>query len=196
MSPIFVKAKESWQHWEDLRWVGLQQFSKGDLDGARKSFELALAQAKSTQPGGEQEATSTYDLAQAYEAEGKTHQAEIYCKRALELEKSISPQNATITLILTSMTDLKRAQGKFADVEKLNAEVDKFLEHAPDKQLVGAAEMDKDGTIKVEIRLDSSGNMTAHGTNAYAVTDPEYKKILMHIGPLKPGEPKVVAPLK
>lgn len=187
-----VLASKSWQQWENLRWSGLQQFSKGNIEAAQKWFEQALAEAVSVQPGSENEVTSTHDLALIYEAEGKSKKAEEYCNRALELGKRVcSPSHkAMITLILDSLADIKSNEGKHDEVANLQAEMDKLVDSSPDAQTIGVAEMKQDGTIK----LDLAGE--AHGMAFYKVADPNYRGTLMHIGPLKPGGHKMIAPWK
>lgn len=53
-----VLAGKSWKKWESLRWSGLQQFSKGHIEVAQKSFEQALTEAQRVESRGINEVIS------------------------------------------------------------------------------------------------------------------------------------------
>jgi tetratricopeptide (TPR) repeat protein len=192
MASIPVQASKSWQQWEDLRWSGLEQLSKGDVSAARNAFEQALAEAKRLHPGGKNEVTSSYDLAQVYDAEGKIQQSEDCCERALELGRRVCPRSAMIPLILSSLVDLKRGEGKYDDAEILRAEMDKAMDKSPDAQTIGLAKMEEDGTVKLDLRGQAE-RVSGNDSFIYSPTDPDYKVTLMHVGPLRPGDQKLVA---
>jgi len=197
MSTSSTQANNAWQSWENIRWSGLQQFTKGNIEAARKWFEQALAEATRVQPGSVNEVISTYDLAQIYDAEDKNQQAEDYCTRALNLSKSAcaNSHRALITLILSTLADLKSGDKKYDEVAKLEDEADRMADSSVDAQTIGVASMGKDGTIKLDLRADDAG-LIGHGCFSYTPSDPEYKATLMHLGPLKPGHQKLVAPWK
>jgi hypothetical protein len=58
---------------------------------------------------------------------------------------------------------------------------------------IGSAQMRPDGTIVLLLR-GKSGGATGEGRFVYAPSHPQYRKILEHIRPIKPGEEKLVAP--
>jgi tetratricopeptide (TPR) repeat protein len=187
-------ASDSWQTWENLRWSGLQEYSKGSYETARASFEKALKEIKQVQPGSEKEVISTYDLAQVLNAEGKFQQSEDYCELALELSKTAcAPDSALITLILHSMVSLKRHEHNYEEAAKLRSELDKRADASADARTIGVASMESDGTIKLNLRAEGSG-MIGDASIPCAPSDPNYKETLMHLGPLKPGDHKFVAP--
>jgi tetratricopeptide (TPR) repeat protein len=191
-----IQASDSWQQWENLRWSGLQEFSKGNYGTARTSFEQALKEIKQVQPGSEKEVISIHDLAQVLNAEGRVQQSEDYCRQALELSKTACPSDsALITLILHSLVSLKRHEHKYEEVAKLRSELDERADASVNARTIGVASMEQDGTIKLDLRAES-GSMVGHGSLSYPPAAPEYKETLMHLGPLKPGGQKLVAPWK
>ena len=56
---------------------------------------------------------------------------------------------------------------------------------------IGGANMDKDGTIHLHLSFQDSGGI-GEGYFTYKKTDKDYKYILKHIGPIKPGQGKAV----
>jgi tetratricopeptide (TPR) repeat protein len=196
MTPAIAQSSPSWQQWQALRWAGLEEFRKNDLPAAWKHFEQALTEAKHVQPGGQNEVVSTHDLGQLYDAEGKLEQAETYCRRALELSRRIASDSPTAMLILHSLEYLKREEVKYEEVGKIEEEIDKMAIASPDSRTIGVATMESDGTITVRSRIVGAEGSIGHAINSYAVNDAEYKKVLMHVGPLKPGDSKSVTPLE
>jgi hypothetical protein len=195
MGAAFAQTNDSWQKWKDLRWSGLQQFSKGEYEAARVSFEQALKEAQRIQPRSQNEAISTYDIAQVFGAEGQNKKLEDYCLRALQQSNNLS-DGALTTLILHSLVTLRRAEGKRDEVAKLRAELDKIADASVDSRTIGVASMAQDGTITLELRADDGAGLSGHGLGTYAPASPEYKETLMHLGPLRPGRTKLVAPWK
>ncbi len=59
---------------------------------------------------------------------------------------------------------------------------------------IGTATMEADGTIVLQLIARGPGAMRGEGVLRYAVSDPKYKDILEHVGPLKPGEIRSVRP--
>lgn len=55
---------------------------------------------------------------------------------------------------------------------------------------IGIATMDKEGTIHMRLRSGPSGEASFE----YKKTNPEYNKILKHLGDMKPGDVKSVPP--
>jgi hypothetical protein len=71
----------------------------------------------------------------------------------------------------------------------------KHMETHPSKQSIGVASMEKDGTIVLQLRAELDGGANfGEGYFRYPPTDPEYQKILKHVGGLKPGESRDVPP--
>ena len=58
---------------------------------------------------------------------------------------------------------------------------------------IGTARMEADGTLVLLLRASTAG-ATGEGRFAYPPSHPQYRKILEHVGPIKPGEEKPVAP--
>ena len=62
---------------------------------------------------------------------------------------------------------------------------------------IGVAGMSADGTITLYLRADENIGGKAsmgEGVLVYTKNNPDYKKILEHLGGLKPGESKAVKP--
>ncbi len=59
---------------------------------------------------------------------------------------------------------------------------------------IGTATMEADGTIELHLLARGPGGMRGEGFLRYLPSDPKYKEILDHVGPLKPGETRSVAP--
>ncbi len=62
------------------------------------------------------------------------------------------------------------------------------------EESIGTATMEADGTIVLHLFARGPGGMHGQGVLRYAVSDPKYKEILEHVGPLKPGETRPVRP--
>ena len=62
------------------------------------------------------------------------------------------------------------------------------------QQSIGTANMEPDGTIVLRLIARGSGGMRGEGVLRYGVSDPGHQDILAHVGPLKPGETRPVAP--
>lgn len=58
---------------------------------------------------------------------------------------------------------------------------------------IGTARMEADGTLVLLLRATTGGG-TGEGRFVYPPSHPQYRKILDHVGPIKPGEEKSVAP--
>ncbi len=59
---------------------------------------------------------------------------------------------------------------------------------------IGVAKMEKDGTIVLQLRAEGPGPQIGDALFKYPPTDPQYAKILSHLGGLRPGENKPVPP--
>lgn len=59
---------------------------------------------------------------------------------------------------------------------------------------IGEATMEKDGTIILTLRATGPGGAVGDGRLIYPPSHAEYQKILKHLGGLRPGEKKPVAP--
>lgn len=59
---------------------------------------------------------------------------------------------------------------------------------------IGVAKMEKDGTLILMLRAESDSGIRGDAQFRYQKTDPDYNKILQHIGKIKPGETKNVPP--
>jgi len=64
---------------------------------------------------------------------------------------------------------------------------------APSKS-IGSAKMEADGTLLLRLRAESPDGAVGEGFFRYPKDHAEYDKILKHVGPIKPGEEKPVAP--
>ncbi len=62
------------------------------------------------------------------------------------------------------------------------------------EESIGTATMEADGTIVLHLFARGPGGMHGQGVLRYPVSDPKYKEILEHVGPLKPGETRSVRP--
>lgn len=61
-------------------------------------------------------------------------------------------------------------------------------------ETIGSCFMEKDGTLVLRLRASGEGGLTGHGTLEYKTDHPNYEEVLDHVGPIKPGETKPVAP--
>jgi hypothetical protein len=59
---------------------------------------------------------------------------------------------------------------------------------------IGTAWMEEGGTIVLQLRAYGPGGMTGDALIRYPVTHPDYERVLRHLGGLKQGERKPVAP--
>ena len=60
-------------------------------------------------------------------------------------------------------------------------------------ETIGMAEMSQDGTLTLTLRAEESG-MVGDTRLVYPPTHAQYELIKKHVGPMKPGEQKPVAP--
>jgi hypothetical protein len=63
-----------------------------------------------------------------------------------------------------------------------------------DRDSIGTATMEDDGTIILMLTAEGEGGITGEGVLEYPPEDPEYQSILDHLGGLEPGETKRVPP--
>jgi hypothetical protein len=59
---------------------------------------------------------------------------------------------------------------------------------------IGQCWMEDDGTIVVDLRRTADGINISMPPRRYPPTDPHYDAVLKHVGPLRPGETKLVMP--
>lgn len=59
---------------------------------------------------------------------------------------------------------------------------------------IGDARMLEDGTVVLTLRAEDGEGAVGSGQLRYAPNHPEYAQILQHLGGLKPGQAKAVAP--
>ena len=62
------------------------------------------------------------------------------------------------------------------------------------EESIGTATMEADGTLELRLIARGPGGLRGEGFLRYSPSDPKYKEILDHVGPLKPGETRSVAP--
>ena len=62
------------------------------------------------------------------------------------------------------------------------------------EESIGVATMEADGTIVLRLIARGPGGLRGEGVLRYPVDRPKYQEILDHVGPLKPGELRPVAP--
>ncbi len=65
---------------------------------------------------------------------------------------------------------------------------------AAPSESIGSAKMEADGTLLLRLRAESPDGAIGEGFFRYPKDHAEYDKILKHVGPIKPGEDKPVAP--
>jgi len=183
--------------WNEVRYAGLIEFSKGHYDAARLHFEKALALSRTPKPDGEKETLSTYDLAQVYEYMGKRNkEAELYYRRALTLAKhAFPPHSAEVTLMLTQLASLLKVEHRDVEEHDLRQAIDKNIAEHPQANFIGAASMDKDGQITMYMRA-TGANTEGHAIFNTKKTDPGYKETVLHLGPMKAGEQRFILPYR
>ncbi|HXY08386.1 MAG TPA: hypothetical protein VEI52_11130 [Terriglobales bacterium] len=59
---------------------------------------------------------------------------------------------------------------------------------------IGSATMEANGTIVLLLRATGEGGIVGDGRLVYPPAHPRYKEVLRHVGGLRPGETKPVAP--
>jgi hypothetical protein len=99
-------------------------------------------------------------------------------------ERSLSAVLAALILVLSP------AQNGAATLCGINQQVTES--DAPES--IGVASMESDGTIVLRLRATDPGGQIAEGFLRYPPTSPDYNAILSHVGPLRPGETRPVAP--
>ncbi len=62
------------------------------------------------------------------------------------------------------------------------------------QESIGTATMDKDGTVRLQLRATGAGGLVGDALLVYPRDHKDYRMILDHLGGLKPGERKVVPP--
>ncbi|MBF0105538.1 MAG: hypothetical protein HQM16_09465 [Deltaproteobacteria bacterium] len=67
-------------------------------------------------------------------------------------------------------------------------------QHATQAKAIGTARMETDGTIVLQLRAEGVAGALGDAIFRYPPSHPEYKKLLKHVGGLKPGEEKPVPP--
>jgi tetratricopeptide (TPR) repeat protein len=180
------KANDTWKTWESLRWRGLIQFKEENLSGAKKSFEEALREAKRIAAESENTALSIYDIAQVCDAEGNNRETENYCNEALKLAQKVCPNSGLRTLILISLEGLRRDERDLDGMRRLDDEIIRLNKEHPEAQCIAGAEMLANGTIEVRDYGEP------HTYSITPVSNPNYRDLLMHIGPLRPDHPQSV----
>lgn len=83
-------------------------------------------------------------------------------------------------------------EGVLAFGEKLQAMVAPDAGTAADS--IGQASMKPDGTIVLQLRAEGGGGAVGDGLVTYPKSHPKYGAVLKHLGGLKPGQTKPVAP--
>ena len=59
---------------------------------------------------------------------------------------------------------------------------------------IGVATIDSAGVVVLRLIAYGPGGMTGEGTLRYAPSDPYYKDVAAHIGPIRPGQTVAVCP--
>jgi hypothetical protein len=67
-------------------------------------------------------------------------------------------------------------------------------DNSAESKSIGTAEMKQNGTIVLLLRPESDDGSVGNVIFAYSPDDNDYKKILKHLGGLKPGESKLIKP--
>ncbi len=63
-----------------------------------------------------------------------------------------------------------------------------------EKRSIGSARMEEDGTIILQLRAETAGGAIGDALFHYPPTDPQYRKILEHLGGIEKGQEKPVPP--
>lgn len=64
----------------------------------------------------------------------------------------------------------------------------------PLPEFIGVCWMEEDGTLKMRLRADGPGGIVGHAMFEYPPDHADYKEMMEHVGPIKPGERKGVKP--
>jgi hypothetical protein len=65
-----------------------------------------------------------------------------------------------------------------------------------EKDSIGFARMEEDGTIVLQLRAESPGGQRGDALFRYPFGHPEYQNVLQHLGGLEKGQDKPVPPWK
>jgi hypothetical protein len=65
---------------------------------------------------------------------------------------------------------------------------------AAPKKSIGSATLRPDGILELQLRAEGPGGMVGDSLITYAPGDPDYQKVLAHLGGLAVGEVKPVPP--
>jgi hypothetical protein len=68
------------------------------------------------------------------------------------------------------------------------------MEKESQKESIGVATMKSNGTIVLKLRAEGPMGILGDSIIEYSPNDENYKKIMDHLGELKPGEQKPVPP--
>lgn len=139
--------------------------------------------------------------------------AEMYFRKATlkSLDRRMHSQYERISL--SRLQAVLKKQGKWKDAESLNGAsparlrkllrynslpgTNKQMNHAnelkPLSDAIGYATMLEDGTIRLDLRVTSTGNL-ARSVIEYKPGNAEYSDVMKHIGGIKLGERKLVPP--
>lgn len=170
--------------WQSLRQEALRAYSKGDYSTSISNLSNALTELEhqSKAPASAQIQLFS-DLANVYQSAGNNKLAESYYKKALEGK---SEETASIRAQYANLLHKMNRENEAMSLESQNRQT----EHT---NSIGVCWMEADGTIKLDLRASGPG-LHGRGLLSYPPNDDQYNEILSHIGPLKPGERKPVAP--
>ena len=134
------------------------------------------------------------DILDIYEVDSKGFP--IYEKKVVD---TLLSTQEDFKLYMKILGDFKGSETKKIDsISLLKAEFEKIKNPFPKKkqdlpESVGVATMREDGTLIFQLRSEDHG-MIAEAMQTYPPNHPKYKKMIDHLGGLKPGQSKSIPP--
>ncbi len=160
----------------DVRFRALTAYAKGDSILAISILNEALKK------GGKEEQSHTHaDLAEIYFKLGKIEQA--------TSELSTAKKGLRDNAYKCRIRLIERRLGSLS-AKQMTAMHD---DNDGSQDSIGECWMEEDGTIKMRLIALAPG-LRGHGEFTYAPDHAQYEEVLKHVGPLKPGEKKLVPP--
>ena len=172
------------ERWQALRRQALREYARSDFKAARADLKKALPMVEGKSK--DDTAMIYSDLGSVYRASKDWNAAESCYKKAVALSESKRP-----CTLLPDYSAVLRKLGK--EKEAMNIDEKHNAERKPEDS-IGVCWMEDDGTIVLRLTATGPGGMVGDGQLSYPPGHAQYDEILEHVGPLKPGEHKPVAP--
>jgi hypothetical protein len=98
----------------------------------------------------------------------------------------VCPLSGLRTLAFLTLGDARADEYNLDQVQRLDSEIIKMNKEDPKTQCIAQAEMRLNGEIEIKVYSEP------HTYTTTPISNPDYRDLLMHIGPLRPKDPKPV----